>query len=122
VRRGARVTLALPSPSSREREYCDFWLRYLRAHADPCTRALHIIGTSLALVCLVCAAVFRDWRFVPAAPVIGYSFAWGAHFGVGHNRPETFGHPFWSLFSDVRMLVLFLSGRLAPQLVRAGLP
>lgn len=102
--------------------YADFWLRYLRAHANRRTRALHYLGTSLALVCLVCAATFRDWRFLPAAPVIGYTFAWGAHFGIERNRPETFGHPFWSLFCDVRMLVLFLSGRLAPHLARAGLP
>jgi hypothetical protein len=74
--------------------YSDFWLRYLRAHSRPSTRAMHYIGSVLAL---------------------------GTHSALEKNRPETFGHPFWSLFSDYRMLLLALSFRLVPHLHRAGL-
>jgi len=101
--------------------YDDFWLRYLRSHHDPNTRALHYIGSLLALMALLAAIVIRDWRWLIAAPVIGYGFAWTAHYAIEGNRPETFGHPFWSLFSDWRMLLLALSFRLAPHLQRAGL-
>lgn len=100
--------------------YDQFWLRYLRAHARPATRGLHYAGTLLALACLAGSAAW-DWRLLPAAPAIGYGFAWAAHFRVEGNRPETFGHPFWSLISDVRMLALFLSGRLGRHLWRAGI-
>jgi len=96
-----------------------FWQRYLRAHGRPLTRGLHYLGSLLALAALILAV--WDWRFLIAAPVIGYGFAWAAHVGVEHNRPETFGHPLWSLFSDFRMLALFLRGRLGPHLRRAGL-
>ena len=102
--------------------YPEFWLRYLRAHSKPATRWLHFTGSLLALACLAAAALTLDWRWLLAAPLIGYGFAWTAHFGVEGNRPETFGHPVWSLLSDFRMLGLWLTGRLGPHLERARHP
>ncbi len=98
--------------------YAAFWLRYLRAHADPRTRALHYAGSVLALACVVLAASLRDWRWLIGAPIVGYAFAWVAHFAIEGNRPETFGHPFWSLASDVRMLALAATGRLGAPRVK----
>ena len=99
-------------------EYAAFWQRYLRAYSRPLTRGLHYVGSLLALAALILTV--WDWRFLIVAPVIGYGFAWTAHIGLEHNRPETFGHPLWSLFSDFRMLALFLCGRLGSLLRRAG--
>jgi hypothetical protein len=101
--------------------YDEFWLRYLRGHESQSTRALHYTGSLLALVALLLAAATLDWRWLIAAPLIGYGFAWTAHFAIEGNRPETFGHPFWALFSDYRMLLLALTFRLTPHLRRAGL-
>jgi len=100
--------------------YAEFWPRYLRAHADRRTKALHFIGTSMAIVLLIVFALSRDWPWLVAAPVVGYAFAWTGHVVFEHNKPETFGHPFWSLFSDFRMLALFLAGRLSGELRRIG--
>ena len=97
--------------------YAQFWLRYLQAHARPETRALHYFGSVLALAALALTVVLADWRWLIAAPLVGYGFAWAAHFGIEHNKPETFGHPLWSLASDYRMSILFLTGRLRPHLV-----
>lgn len=104
--------------------YTEFWQRYLRAHANPTTRAVHYAGTTLALICLVVAAATLDWAWLIAAPLLGYGFAWGSHLLIEKNRPETFGHPFWSLASDFRMLALAVTGRLAPHLAASsvGLP
>jgi hypothetical protein len=101
--------------------YDQFWLLYLRAHARRQTRTLHYIGSVLALVAIGLAVLFRFWPWLIAAPVLGYGFAWVAHLGIEHNKPTTFGHPFWSLASDFRMLSLYLSGRLHAHLARAGL-
>ena len=98
--------------------YAEFWPRYLRAHTDPRTKALHFIGTGAGVVMLVVAATTRDWRWLVAAPLLGYACAWTAHVVFEHNKPETFGHPLWSLYSDFRMLMLFLVGRLPAELRR----
>jgi hypothetical protein len=99
----------------------EFWLIYLRAHRRPITRALHYVGSTLALLCIAMAAARLEWRWLIAAPVIGYAMAWAAHFVFEANSPATFGHPLMSLTSDYRMLFLFATGRLGPQLRRAGL-
>src|SRR5436190_5578996 len=96
--------------------YPEFWRRYLAAHSDPRTRGLHYLGTSLAVAAIGAAAVERDWRWLLAAPVAGYALAWLGHLKFEHNRPETFGHPLWSLVSDFRMLGMFLLGRLGHEL------
>jgi len=101
--------------------YDAFWLRYLRAHSRADTRLMHFVGTSLALACLLGAIVLLNWRLLITALLVGYGFAWVAHFGLERNKPETFGHPFWALGSDLRMLALFATGRLGPELRRAGI-
>ena len=100
--------------------YPEFWQRYLSAHADPRTRGMHYLGTILAFLALAAAVAGRDWRWLLAAPVVGYGSAWLGHLAFEHNKPETFGHPGWSLISDFRMLGLFLSGRLGDELRGAG--
>jgi hypothetical protein len=92
--------------------YAEFWPRYLKAHTDPRTKALHFIGTSAGVMMLVVAAITRDWYWLVGAPIVGYACAWTGHAAFEHNKPETFGHPFWSLYSDFRMLALFIAGRL----------
>ena len=92
--------------------YGEFWPHYLAAHRDPRTKALHFVGTGSGVGLLVLAALTRDWHFLIAAPLVGYACAWAGHLVFEHNKPETFGHPFWSLYSDFRMLALFLAGRL----------
>lgn len=89
--------------------FAEFWPFYVRAHARPRTRLLHAVGSTLALACVMLAVTVSPW-FLLAAPLIGYSFAWYSHFFVEHNKPATFGHPFWSLAADYVMLWKTLTG------------
>ena len=97
--------------------FSDFWPYYVRQHASPGTRVLHAIGSVLALAMVVLALTVNLW-FLLAAPLIGYAFAWYAHFFVEHNKPATFGHPFYSLAADYRMLFLMMAGRMNDEVTR----
>ncbi len=101
--------------------YREFWPVYLREHARPATRALHYLGTSLGLAFAAAALLSGRWMLLPLALLPGYAFAWLGHWRIERNRPATFGHPWWSFLSDFRMLWLWATGRLGPELARCGL-
>lgn len=101
-------------------DYKSFWPVYLAAHSRKTTRLIHMTGTGLALLLLLAAILLRNPWLALAAFLTGYAFAWFSHGVVEHNKPATFGHPFWSLFSDLRMLALGLAGRLDLELARHG--
>ena len=107
--------------SERLRTYAEFWPFYLGEHRRAGTRAAHLLGTALGLALLILAAVTADWRWALAAVVIGYGFAWIAHATIERNRPATFAYPLWSFISDLRMLGLFVTGRLGGELRKRGL-
>lgn len=95
--------------------FAEFWPFYVRAHSKRATRTLHAIGSILALAMVSLAVTVNPWCLL-GAPLIGYGFAWYAHFFVEGNKPATFGHPFWSLAADYRMLWLVLTGKMDEEL------
>ncbi|HYS10410.1 MAG TPA: DUF962 domain-containing protein [Myxococcales bacterium] len=100
--------------------FAEFWPFYLREHSRPATRRLHFVGTTLSLLLLASAAALHSGGLVVVAIAAGYAFAWVGHFFVEHNRPATFKYPLWSLAADWKMWGLALTGRLGPELNRAG--
>lgn len=98
----------------------DFWPFYLREHSKASTRALHYIGTTLVVAIAAYSLLTQSWLLLLALPLAGYFFAWMAHFSLEKNRPATFTYPLWSLIADFKMWFLWLTGRLKPELERAG--
>ena len=95
-----------------------FWPYYVAQHRDPVNRALHFLGTSLALATLAAAATLSPW-WALAVPVAGYGPAWLGHFGFEQNKPATFRHPLWSLRGDLRMYALLWRHRMDAELERS---
>ena len=99
------------------RSFDEFWPTYIRAHSRGTTRVLHAIGSVLAVVMLGVAFALSLW-FLIAVPLVGYAFAWYAHFFVEKNKPATFGHPFYSLVADYRMTFLMMAGRMDEEVTK----
>lgn len=97
-----------------------FWLRYLRAHADPRTRTLHFAGTAVATAVMTTALARHDRRLAALALLCGYGPAWFSHARIERNRPETFSAPLRSLAADYRMLWCALTSTLSAELKRAN--
>ena len=99
------------------RSFSDFWPYYVRQHAKSGTRLLHGAGSILALAAVAAAIIISPW-YLLAAPLIGYGFAWYSHFFIEGNKPATFGHPFYSLAADYRMLFLMMAGRMDEEVIK----
>jgi len=106
--------------TNRIANFAEFWPHYLREHSRPATRALHYFGTSLVLALAAYALLTGKLLLLIAMPLAGYFFAWVGHFGIEKNRPATFTYPLWSLGADFKMWWMWLTGRLGPELQRAG--
>lgn len=100
----------------------NFWPDYLEQHRDPLNRALHVTATATATALLAVGLLRRDRRALLAAPLVGYGVAWLGHLLVERNRPKTFEAPLASLVADYRLMGLALTGRLAQEYRRYGIP
>jgi hypothetical protein len=97
----------------------EFWPRYLRAHSDPRTRAMHVVGTIAGTSCVLGAIAFRNPWLVPIGLVAGYGPAWFSHAFIEHNKPETFRAPVASLRGDYLMAWHVLRGTINEEMERA---
>jgi hypothetical protein len=104
--------------ASKIRNYSEFWDFYIHEHSRSLTRLLHFIGTSLGLLLLGWSILSGRWYYFPLFFVVGYAFAWFAHFVVEKNRPATFKYPVWSFISDFRMMWYMTTGRMSGEVRR----
>ena len=98
--------------------YMEFWDFYVHEHGKPLTRLLHFIGTSLGIILLLYFIARGQWYFFPTFFIVGYGFAWFAHFVVEKNKPASFKYPFWSFISDFKMMWYMATGRMKSEVGR----
>ena len=100
--------------------YAEFWDFYVQEHSKPMTRVLHFIGTSLGIILLVGFVAIGRWYFFPVFFIVGYAFAWFAHFVIEKNKPASFKYPVWSFISDFKMMWYMLTGRMGREVERVS--
>jgi hypothetical protein len=93
----------------------EFWPRYLRAHSDPRTRAMHASGVLAGSALVLAAAFARKPWLLGLALLAGYAPAWIAHAFIERNRPESFRAPLASLRGDFVMTWHVLRGTIDEQ-------
>jgi hypothetical protein len=98
----------------------EFWPYYLREHSKPETRALHIVGTTIAGVSLAAWLATQKTKFLGLALLGSYGPAWLGHFMFERNKPAAFENPLWSLRADLMMYRLWLDGKLDEEVKRVG--
>lgn len=104
--------------TQRIQSFEEFWPFYVCEHRVPACRALHFVGSTLALVVIGLAIAVNPW-FLLAAPVVGYGFAWVGHFWIEKNKPASFSYPLWSFIADWKMWALMLTGRMGREVEQA---
>ncbi|TAM78526.1 DUF962 domain-containing protein [bacterium] len=97
-------------------QFEEFWPRYLRAHANPSTRTVHVAGMLVGVGIAVYAVALRRPALLAAALAAGYAPAWLSHLLIERNRPETFREPVLSLQADFAMVAHALRGTLGREL------
>lgn len=98
--------------TKRYASFSEFYAFYLGEHDNRICRRLHFAGSSLALGFVLLAVMQSDPRWLLAALLSGYAFAWIGHFFFEHNRPATFKHPFYSFAGDWVMFKDILIGKI----------
>ena len=107
--------------TDRIQSFEEFWPYYVREHSAWGCRALHFIGSTLGLICLIATFITGTLWFIPAGFVLGYGLAWCGHFFIQRNKPATFQYPLWSFRADWKMWALSATGRMRPEVERASL-
>jgi len=106
--------------SQHYENYSEYWVDFLRKHSKTGTRFVHYAATLLALGPGIYGLVTLNGWLAGGAFLGSYLLAVISHAFIEKDRPNA-GKPGWGAFSDLRMCVLALSGKLEAERKRCGL-
>ena len=105
---------------TRIASYSAYWVHYASQHQRPGNRALHYLGSLSMLMLALAAPVLQVWWLLPAALACAFGPAMIGHALIERDPADPHHYPLWAIVSDLRMLGLFLSRRLAPAFFAAA--
>ncbi|GLP96732.1 DUF962 domain-containing protein [Paraferrimonas sedimenticola] len=92
--------------------FWEFYPYYLSEHKDVRCRALHYVGSTLALLSLAWVILVGGLGYIWVPLLCGYGPAWAGHALFEKNKPATFSYPFYSFCGDWVMFFQAITGRL----------
>ena len=94
-------------------DYPAYWAYYITQHRQSGNRVLHYIGSACLVAFVTEAIVIGIWTPLPAALAAAFVPGLVGHVLFEKSPPEKHHYPVWAVLSDLRMLGLSLTGRLA---------
>lgn len=80
----------------------EFYPYYLDEVKNPTNRRLHVIGVTLALICMILGH-FISFKYYMMAPMLCIGLASIGHWLFEKNKPGNFSHPIYSAMADLRL-------------------
>lgn len=80
----------------------EFYPYYLDEVKNPTNRRLHVIGVTLALICMIMGH-FLSFKYYLMAPMFCVGLAAIGHWLFEKNKPGNFSHPIYSAMADLKL-------------------
>ena len=84
------------------KSFDEFYPYYLDEVKNPTNRRLHVIGVTLALICIILGQIF-SFKYYLMAPIFCVGLASLGHWLFENNRPGNFSHPIYSAMADLKL-------------------
>ncbi len=111
-------------PEKYHKEFASFWYYYLSQHMKTGTRALHYVGTWIAIIATGVAVTDQitnffalgtmRWLLVPAGIITVYVLGFISHWTIEKNQPATFTYPLMSVGGDLYMFWMITTRQVKP--------
>ncbi|KAG5510254.1 hypothetical protein GH5_08362 [Leishmania sp. Ghana 2012 LV757] len=88
----------------------EYRLYYKGTHRSLWTRRSHLVGTAVAAIAAVLAAMRLDFRLLASSIAAGYLICWGGDVLIEQRKPASFQNPIWAFRANMEMIQDVLRG------------
>ncbi|TPP53910.1 hypothetical protein CGC21_27445 [Leishmania donovani] len=89
----------------------EYRLYYQGTHCNIWTRRSHLVGTAVAAIAAVLAAIRLDLRMLVSSLTAGYLICWGGDVFIEQRKPASFQNPIWAFRANMAMVQDVVRGK-----------
>ncbi|KAK7198964.1 hypothetical protein NESM_000863800 [Novymonas esmeraldas] len=89
----------------------EYRLYYQGTHRNIWTRRSHLVGTAVAAVAALLAAIRLDFRMLVSSIAAGYLICWGGDALIEQRQPASFQNPLWAFRANLGMVQDVMQGK-----------